>query len=214
MHICKEYFRGLLLFLVILFAFGAVAAQDIAPAVKIYNDWKAKHLTDTGIVEDRYIGIGFAVSKNEKSGTRVNAAIGVGSQITELGEIEFSVQPLALKQSAKGKNIFMEIGSSSVLRLPESKEVERQENGIVAIPQISIKTPAEAGAIRITVKEHSSGNIFTVTLPLRDTTSTAVLGGTIEQSTERFGKCVWFTGDCGGGCGGLYALRVTICPRT
>jgi hypothetical protein len=131
-----------------------------------------------------------------------------------LGEIEFIVQPLALKQSAEGKNIFMELGNSSVLRLPESKEVERQENGIVATPQISIKTPAEAGAIRITVKEHSSANMFTVTLPLRDTTSTAVLGGTIEPSTERFGNVSGSPVIAEAVAAELCAPGVAICPRT
>jgi hypothetical protein len=111
--------------------------------------------------------------------------IGVGEGITKWGDMEFAVQPVAVKKGKDGKLTFEDLpggGSLKTNMTGENGEIERSQNGVVASPQLTIKMPEGAGAVKITVKEAFSKKSFDVMLPLLDSGSSAVLNGILDGS--------------------------------
>lgn len=213
MKVRKECIRLSLGALIILSAFGITFAQDVNPAIKAYKNWKAKNLTAELSAEGRHIGIGFAVSMSEKAGATINVAVGVGPNVTELGGMRFIVQPVAIKQSAEGKMVFEDLGKPSTINFPKLTNLKPSEDDIIASPRLTMRTPSETGAIRITVKEGASDEGYSVTLALRDRATTAVLGGAVSAQTEFFGKCIWYIGSCGGACGTMCVACNNAAPH-
>jgi len=180
---------GLLIALIVISTFGTTFAQDTNPALKVYQEWRAKNLTKEMSSEGNHVEIAFAVSRYEKIGATINIVVGVGSNVNGLGEMQFIVQPMTIKKSPDGKTLFEETEGRATLVCPELSDADDREDDILASPQLTIKAPSDTEAIKIIVKESSAKLQYSITLALKDVTTTAVLAGVIDTKTESLGKC-------------------------
>jgi hypothetical protein len=195
----RKQISYLSLLLMVSLGTGSLFAQQVNPAVKTYNTWRDKKVSAEMATEGKFIGMAFAVTKEGEQQAKIDIVVGVGQHVGGLGKVSFVVQPMLTRQ-IEGKTGFENSGNAATLNFPEIENDKSSENGVIAEPHITINLPAGATAVKITVDDGTGGS--SVMLPILDKTSTAILGGTVETETQSLLKCLWYSGDCGGGCGG------------
>ena len=194
----------LICFVTLIFLTAAFYGQGVSPAKKAYQVWKEKRLTTAQLADGDHIGIAFAVTGSNDIAT-INIAVGVGSKVSNLGEMKFTVQPMTMTKGVDGKNVYDAIGNAGTLRFSQVENTRGSEGDVVAEPRFTMPLTPGASAVKIFVKDKYSE--YSVLLPLTGSTNTAVLVGKIDTETELLGKCVWISGDCGSGCEGRTFCR-------
>ena len=189
---------GVLLALILL-GTASSYSQDTNGAVRAFQTWREKKVTAEMAADGNYIGMAFAVSKSEGGGAVVDIAVGTGANVGDLGKVSFVVRPMLMKQDLQGKSSLVPTGNTSTLNFPEVGSDRSPHTDIIANPRMTINVPSGATGVQITVNDGTKE--FSVLLPILEKTSTATLGGVVEIQAQLL-KCLWYSGDCGGGCGG------------
>ncbi|MCW5960171.1 MAG: hypothetical protein KIS76_08405 [Pyrinomonadaceae bacterium] len=189
---------------------NSVYSQESA-AEKSVAAWSSKLKTSSKAVDASYFAIGLSVQKPDDRSIQIDAAIAASAQINELKPMEFIVQPLQDAAESKSESDFTEIGSPSKISLPNLRRNSSSYSEIIASPQTVIRFVPNVRAVRISVRFVSdpSEAAYSVILPVESDPRSAVIGKILENCSENFGDCSWFTGSCGEG--GTECQGRTLC---
>ncbi len=190
--------------IVVLFvAFSVLSQQGVAQDVRTsefaYRQWlERRALAGKADLSDGHLGIGFSVVRYKQVGVLVDLSLAAGKDLSELPALVFSVQPLSVEKPLNGKPILTEVGNSSSISSPKQVMPSKNAFGIFSQPELIARVPMTASAVRIDVSGFdSTGKLFSVYLPIRDTPMTAVLAKATKCSnTSNLNDCQWFAGSC------------------
>lgn len=191
-------------FIVAMFAAMSVmsqqsTAQEIKPSEAAYKQWLERRAVAGKVeISDGHLGIGFSVVRYKQVGVLVDLSLAAGQDLPELPALIFSVQPLSVERPLNGRTILTEVGNKSTISSPKQIMPLRNAIGIFSQPELIARVPVTASAVRIDVAGFdTTGKLFSVYLPIRDTPMTAVLAKAIRCSnTNNLNDCQWFTGSC------------------